>query len=112
MAPIWAAWRRVGERVPQSFLWQLGLLLPHPILTLLYLVAVRAGHVHPSFVPVVALVLLPLLATFVGAAQLRRLEEASPRGGQIVLLALAALEVSFTVLATAVVGFAIGLRSL
>jgi len=98
--------------VPQAVIWQLVLLLPHPILTLLYLFAVRAGRVHPSFVPVGALVLLPLLSTLVGAAQLRRLDDASPRGGQIVLLALAALEMSFTVLAMAVVGFAIGLRSL
>ena len=102
----------MGERVPRAFVWQLGLLLPHPILTVLYLVAVRADRVRPSFVPVVALALFPVLATLVGAAQLRRLDAASPRGGQIVLLALAALEVSFTVLAMAVVGFAIGLRSL
>jgi hypothetical protein len=93
-------------------MWQLGLLLPHPILTLFYLLAVRAGRVDPSFTPVVALALLPVVSTLVGAAQLRRLDAASPRGGQIVLLALAALEVSFTVLASAVVGFAIGLRTL
>ena len=96
----------------RAIVWQLVLLLPHPILTTLYLLAVRAGSVQPSFIPVVALVLLPLLATFVGTAQLRRPEAPASRGGQIVLLAVAAVEVSFSVLAAAIVGFAIGLRSL
>ena len=98
--------------MPRAFLWQTILLLPHPILTLLYLLAVRAGRVQPGFTPVVVLVVLPLISTLVGVTQLRRTESAGSRGGQIVLLAIAALEASFTVLAAAVVGFAIGLRSL
>jgi hypothetical protein len=48
----------------------------------------------------------------VGISHLRQIASAGSRGGQMVLLALAALEAAFTVLAAAVVGFAIGLRSL
>ena len=98
--------------MPRAIVWQFVLLLPQPILTVLYLVALRSGSVRPSFVPVLALALLPVLSAVVGIAWLRRPEAAASRGGQIVLLAFAALEVSFTVLAMAVVGFAIGLRSL
>ena len=93
-------------------LWQSALLMPHPILTLLYLLAIRAERVQPSFAPVVALVVLPILSSLVGVVHLRQGSSAGSRGGQIVLLALAALEAAFTVLAAAVVGFAIGLRSL
>ena len=102
----------MGERVPKAILWQAALLLPHPVLTLLYLLAVRAERVQPSFAPVVALMILPILSTMVGVTHLRRAGSAGSRGGQRVLLALAALEASFTVLAAAVVGFAIGLQSL
>ena len=102
----------MGERVPKAILWQAALLLPHPVLTLLYLLAVRAERVQPSFAPVVALIILPILSTMVGITHLRQASSAGSRGGQMVLLALAALEASFTVLAAAVVGFAIGLRSL
>jgi len=98
--------------VPRAVLWQAFLLLPHPILTLLYLLAVRAGRAQPDFAPVVALVVLPLASTLVGVAQIRRLESPGSRSAQMVLLAIAALEVSFTVLAAALVGFAIGLESL
>jgi hypothetical protein len=102
----------VVERVPRAILWQAALLLPHPLLTLLYLLAVRAGRVPPSFVPVVVLVVLPMLAMVVGVAHLRQTGASGSRGAQMVLLALAALEASFTVLAAAIVGFAIGLQSL
>ena len=109
--PISLALRRAGE-VPRAIVWQLVLLLTHPILTVLYLVLLRSGAVRPSFVPVVAFALLPVLAAAVGIAWLRRPDAAASRGGQIVLLAFAVLEVSFTVLAMAVVGFAIGFGSL
>jgi hypothetical protein len=98
--------------VSRAFFWQTILLLPHPVLTILYLLAVRAGRVEPSFAAVVVLVVLPVLSTLVGVTQLRRTESPGSRRGHIVLLAIAVLEVSFTVLAAAVVGFAIGLRSL
>ena len=100
------------ERVPRAILWQAALLLPHPVLTLLYLLAVRAERVQPSFAPVVVLVVLPVVSALVGIAHLRQTTPAGSRGGQMVLLALAALEAAFTVLAAAVVGFAIGLKSL
>lgn len=100
------------ERVPRALLWQAALLLPHPVLTLLYLLAVRAARVEPSFGPVVVLVALPVLSALVGISHLRRTAAVGSRSGQMVLLALAALEAAFTVLAAAVVGFAIGLRSL
>ena len=96
----------------RAFLFQLVLLVLHPILTILYLLVIRSGSVTPSFVPVMACALLPIIAAVVGIGALRRPEAATSRGGQVVLLALAALEVSFTVLAMAVVGFAIGFQSL
>jgi hypothetical protein len=102
----------VVERVPRAVLWQAALLLPHPVLTLLYLLAVRGERVEPSFGPVVVLVALPIVSAMVGISHLRQIASAGSRGGQMVLLALAALEAAFTVLAAAVVGFAIGLRSL
>jgi hypothetical protein len=102
----------VVERVSRGVLWQAALLLPHPVLTLLYLLAVRAERVEPSFGPVVGLVVLPVASALVGIAHLRQTSPAGSRGGQMVLLALAVLEAAFTVLAAAVVGFAIGLRSL
>ncbi len=98
--------------MPRPILWQAVLLLPQPILTLLYLLAVRTGRAEPSFTPVVAAAILPLLSALVGAAKLRHPEPAASRGAQIALLAAAALEVSFTVLAAAVIGFAIGPGSL
>ena len=98
--------------MPRAVLWQVILLLPQPILTLLYLLALRAERVEPAFEPVVGLAVLPLVSTLVGLVQLRRPESSGSRGGQMALLAIATLEVSFTVLAAAVVGFAIGLRSL
>ena len=110
--PTSMAWRRVGERVPPAVLWQVVLLLPQPVLTLLYLLAVRAERMEPAFEPVVGLAVLPLLSTAVGLVQLRRPESAGSRGGQTTLLAIATLEVAFAVLAASVVGFAIGLRSL
>lgn len=102
----------MGDRVPQRLLWQIILLLPQPILTVLYLLAVRTERVQPSFTPVVALAILPLLAALIGVSKLRQSESGGARSGQVMLLAVAVLEVSFTVLAAAVVGFAIGLRSL
>ena len=53
-----------------------------------------------------------MLSALVGISHLRRTAAVGSRSGQMVLLALAALEAAFTVLAAAVVGFAIGLRSL
>ena len=41
--PTSKAWRRVGEGVPPAVLWQVALLLPQPVVTLLYLLAVRAA---------------------------------------------------------------------
>ncbi len=100
------------ERVPHAVLWQAALLLPHPVLTLLYLLAVRAQRLEPSFAPVAVLATLPVLSAMVGISHLRGTSAAGSRGGQITLLALAALEIAFSVLAAAVVGFAIGFRSL
>jgi hypothetical protein len=102
----------VVERVPYAVLWQAALLLPHPVLTLLYLLAVRAERVEPSFAPVTVLATLPVLSAMVSISHLRGASAAGSRGRQMALLALAALEVAFSALAAAVVGFAIGLRSL
>jgi hypothetical protein len=98
--------------LPRRSVSQLVLLVSHPLLTVLYLVALRAGHVDPSFAPVVAIGALPLVSAAIGAVNLGAMPAPRPRSGQILLLAVALLEVSLTVLAAAVVGFAIGLRSL
>lgn len=102
----------MAERLPRYLLWQIALLVPHPVLTVLYLFAVRADRVAPSFVPVVSLAVLPLSAAVLGVRRLFPARPTGARGAQMVLLAVALLEISFTVLAAAVVGFAIGLRSL
>jgi hypothetical protein len=74
--------------------WQTVLLLLHPPLTLLYLVAVRGGWVAPSYVPVAILALAPLAVLL--------------RGGRTRWRVMAAaLELAWAILAAMSVGFAI-----
>jgi hypothetical protein len=87
----------------------LGLLLPFPPLSLLYLLAVRAQRVRPGFGPVLGLALLPLAASILGLVALRRTTGSVPR--QVMLLTVALAEILWALCALAMVGFAIARRS-
>ncbi|MBM4269304.1 MAG: hypothetical protein FJ144_22310 [Deltaproteobacteria bacterium] len=82
--------------------WQVALLVPGPPLTLLYLLLIRAEQAEPSFAPAVVLGLAPLASLAVG------LRVRPWRKG---LFVLALLELAWSVLTAALVGFAIAARS-
>ena len=77
--------------------WQTVLLLLQPPLTLLYLLAVRGGWLVPSYIPVAVLAVFPLAVLLLG-----RTAE-----GSRWLVAAAALEIGWALLAAMSVGFAI-----
>lgn len=87
-------------------LWQILLLLPQPPLSLLYLALVRAEHVRPSFLPVVALTLLPLAALLL-APRARR----GTWAALAATAAIAVLELAWGLASAALVGFAIAAQS-
>ena len=95
---------------PPSALRRWLLLVPHPPLSLLYLLAVRHGRVHPQFAPLVVLSAFPVLAL---AFAVRRLAAGrrNERGMSIAILCAALIEIAWAVLALSIVGIAIGLRS-
>jgi hypothetical protein len=97
--------------VPGAFAWQALLLVPEPVLSLAYLVAIRAERLHPSFVPIIVLAAFPLASAVVGARRLRASGAGVTRRLGIVLLAVAALELVWAVVAAMMVGFAIAWRS-
>ena len=84
--------------------WQRVLLVPAPPLSLVHVLAIRFGWVAPAWGPVVTLALLPGLSLVAGVVQ--------GRGAPAMLLVLAALELAWCALHGAIVGMAIGLRSL
>ena len=90
--------------------WQAALLLPQPPLSLLYLLALRTERLRPSFVPLALLAAAPLASAVVGAAALRS-PAAGSRGWHAALLVGAGVELAWTLLAEAMVGFAIAWRS-
>jgi hypothetical protein len=90
--------------------WQAWLLVPQPPLSLLYLVAIRAERVSPSFTPVVALGTLPVVSALLGGLALR----GAPYGRRrwhLAWVGVAVLEIAWTVLAAAMVGVAVAWRS-
>ncbi len=87
----------------------MALLVPAPIVSLLYLLGVRAGRLAPSFLLVWTLGLLPVVAG--SGAALDLLRHTSARGGAITALAIAGAEVGWLVLCGAIVGFAVAWRS-
>jgi hypothetical protein len=90
--------------------WQVALLVPQPISTVLYLFLIRAEVTEPSFVPVVGLGVLPLVSLGIGLARWRGTHP--PRAAtSVALAAIAALELAGAALAAAMVGFAIAWRS-
>src|SRR5262245_14234525 len=90
--------------------WQIVLLLACPVLSVGYLLAIRAGKLEPRYGPVIVLATLPaavLVGSLVGLRTAPPGEGASHAG----MLALAVLELAWTVIALAMVGFAIAWRS-
>jgi len=75
-----------------------------PPLSLVHVLAIRTGSVVPGWGPVVTLALLPGLSLVAGVVRGRR--------APAVLLAVAALELAWCMIHAAIVGMAIGLRSL
>jgi hypothetical protein len=67
--------------------------------------ALRAGAVTPSFIPLLVLAAFPVASALVGA------QDRSTRGSRRALLAVAVLELLWTVLGQVIVGFAIALQS-
>lgn len=78
--------------------------MPQPVLAVAYLLALRAGLVGPSFVPLLVLSMFPVASALVGVSRARR-------PGRVGLLGVAALELLGTVLGEAIVGFAIAGQS-
>jgi hypothetical protein len=69
---------------------------------------VRAEWVVPRFAPLVVLAVLPVASAALGIHGLRT---GGPRGRHALLLGIAALELVWAVLASAMIGFAIAGRS-
>lgn len=90
--------------------WQVALLVPAPVLSLLYLFGIRTGRLTPSFLPVWLLGVPPVVAGGGAALDLLRRTTAT-RGGSVAVLAAAGIEVGWLVLCGAIVGFAIAWRS-
>jgi hypothetical protein len=72
--------------------------------------AVRAERLPASFVPLTVLSLLPIASAVVGVRGLRS-SSSSGRRWRLILIAVAGVELVCTILAQAIVGFAIALRS-
>jgi hypothetical protein len=84
------------------------LLLPHPLFSGVYLAALRAGWLEPSFVPPLIAAAAPLGSGILFALGLARGAE---RRRNALLLIVAVLEMLWAVTVLAIVGFAIAARS-
>ena len=87
----------------------MGLLLPFPPVSLLYLLAVHADRVTPGFGPMAVLATLPVAAAILGLVGLRRTTRGMRR--QVMLLAAALAEIVWALCALAMVGFEVARRS-
>jgi hypothetical protein len=87
--------------------WQAVLLVPQPLLSLAYLAAIRAERLRPSLAPLLALAVLPIASAAIGLWG----RGAAGRGWRAAFLGAAVLELAWTVVAAAMVGFAIAWRS-
>jgi hypothetical protein len=90
--------------------WQALLLIPQPPLSLLYLLAVRGELARPSFVPLAVLAALPAAVLVASGRAVCRAAQGARRGHAITL-GIAAAELVWSVLAQALMGFAIAWRS-
>jgi hypothetical protein len=94
----------------RPLVWQALLLVPQPLLALAYLAAIRAERLRPSLLPVLALAVLPIASAALGVRS-RRTGAGTGRGWQAALFIAAVLELAWTAVAAAMVGFAIAWRS-
>ncbi len=88
--------------------WEVGLLLPFPPLSLLYLLAVRAERLAPRFEPLAVVAVLPLAAAVLGIVALRRSIRVQR---QAIMLAAALAEILWALCTLAMLGFAVARRS-
>jgi hypothetical protein len=88
--------------------WRLALLLPHPPLSLLYLLAIRSGHLAPAVSVAAGLAIFPLLSLVLGGRRRARetAEEPRRRLEDPLLTALAIVELSWAVLCITIVNIA------
>ena len=86
------------------------LLVPQPPLSLLYLFAVRDQRIVPRFAPLLVLALFPVASVVIGVLA-RGLSRPDDRRRRAALIAVAVLQLAWTVAAQAMVGFAIAWRS-
>ncbi len=84
--------------------WRLALLLPHPPLSLLYLLAIRTGRLPAVVAVAVALAVLPLLSLLLGLRG--RTEDPTHGHGSRWLTVLAVAELLWALLCIAIVNVA------
>ncbi|GIW42617.1 MAG: hypothetical protein KatS3mg076_3194 [Candidatus Binatia bacterium] len=89
---------------------QAVLLSVHPVISVGYLLSIRRELLPPSFVPALLLAVLPVLSILLGTSRYRTLD-LEGRRTQWILFVLAAAELLWAVVALAMVGFAVALRS-
>jgi hypothetical protein len=93
----------MSARAPRRA-WRLALLLPHPPLSLLYLLAIRSGRLPPLVAVAVGLAVLPLLSLLLGFWG--RGDDPRERSRSPVLTALAVGELLWALLCITIVNVA------
>ena len=86
--------------------WRLVLLLPHPPLSLLYLLAIRTGRLPPVVSVAVGLAVFPLLSLLLGLRGRTEGMTKQPRGNPL-LTALAIVEIFWAFLCITIVNIAV-----
>jgi hypothetical protein len=95
----------MAARAPRRA-WRLALLLPHPPLSLLYLLAIRGGRLPPVVAVAVGLAILPLLSLLLGFRQGAG-EASEQRRGDFLLTSLALVEILWALVCIAIVNIAV-----
>lgn len=99
-------------RRASSRLWQILLLLPLPPLSFFYLHLMRAGRMAPSFLPVLALALFPLVSIVLASRRLGATPASDrPASSDIALVAIAITELAWAMVSAAAVAMALAARS-
>ena len=89
--------------------WRLALLLPHPPLSLLYLLAIRTGRLRPIVAVAVGLAILPLLSLLLGFRHGTG-DASEQRRGDFLVTALAVVEILWALVCIAIVNIAVAWR--
>jgi hypothetical protein len=92
--------------MPRSLFLQIVLLLPQPLLSIAYVLAVGAEHLRPSVTPLLALTALPLASIGIGVLVIYS-GTARSRVRTVVPLIVAVLELLWGWFSLAMVGLAI-----